>query len=78
MVTGETASLVLDVVPAVQKVTIPPLALEATIDVKVRGEKLREADETFLVKLLLPKGAVLTDDTGRGTIVNDDVRPGRQ
>ena len=45
---------------------------------KVRGEKLREADETFLVKLFLPTGAVLTDDTGRGTIVNDDVRPGRQ
>jgi Zn-dependent metalloprotease len=74
---SETAKLLLDFQPDVKMVTIPPLQLQAAINVRVRGERLRESDETFAVRLFLPSGAVLADDTGRVTIVNDDVRAAR-
>ena len=43
------------------------------VKVKVKDDKLREADETFLLKLLDPSaGSAIADGTGVGTIRNDD------
>lgn len=43
-----------------------------TITVRVVGDTLPEADETFKVNLSSPVGATLADAQGIGTIVNDD------
>lgn len=69
-----TAFPILDFALDLGKVTIPPLHLEATVRVKVRGERLREKDETFFVLLLLPHGGAILDGAGKGTILNDDGR----
>jgi hypothetical protein len=63
-----------DFVPKVDKVTIPPLQLEATLNVKVIGETRRESDETFYIWLFLPDGGTVVDEFGRGTIINDDFK----
>ncbi len=46
--------------------------VETTITVSVRGDTIAEADETFFLVLSNPKGAVISDGTGQGTILNDD------
>lgn len=53
-------------------------ATSKTITVQVIGDTVVEGDETFTVKLANPSGgATLADDTGLGTIVDDDaVAPG--
>jgi len=43
-----------------------------SVSVAVTGDTLDEPDETFLVKLSSPVGATISDDTGAGTIVDDD------
>jgi hypothetical protein len=43
-----------------------------TISVPVVGDKLVEADETFVVNLSAPTAAHLLDSQGQGTIVDDD------
>ena len=43
------------------------------VSVIVNGDTLGEATESFLVKLSSPTGATILDDTGVGTITNDDV-----
>jgi hypothetical protein len=52
--------------------TFEPGQTTASIAVKVRGDRKREPDETFFVYLGNPVGAVLADDEGIGTILNDD------
>ena len=49
---------------------------EATLRVRVKGDRAREADETFRVVLTTPVNARLsaTAATATGTIVNDDGR----
>jgi hypothetical protein len=48
-----------------------------TITVEVIGDLVGEPDETFTVALSAPSGLTIVDDTGVGTIVNDDaVRSG--
>jgi fibronectin-binding autotransporter adhesin len=42
------------------------------INVKVNGDTKHEPDETFLVNLSSPIGAVIADGVGTGTILNDD------
>jgi Zn-dependent metalloprotease len=69
-----SADLFSDILPDVGTITIPPLGLQQTLDVKVKGDTKRERDETFTVWLFLPQGGTLADDRGQGTIVNDDVR----
>lgn len=44
----------------------------ASIAIAIRGDHKRESDETFFVYLGNPIGAVLADDEGVGTILNDD------
>ena len=67
-----TALPLLDFVPALNELTIPPLQLQGNITVKVVGEKLNEKDETFFVLLFLPHNGVILDGEGKGTILNDD------
>ncbi len=43
-----------------------------TVSVDVKGDTTGEANETFTVKLTAPTGATVSDDTGVGTIVDDD------
>jgi hypothetical protein len=43
-----------------------------TITVKVIGDRVKEADETFTLKLTNAQGAVINDDQGLGTLRNDD------
>lgn len=51
-------------------------ATSKTITVNIVGDTLVEGDETFTVKLENPTGgATLADDTGVGTIVDDDTAP---
>jgi hypothetical protein len=53
-------------------VEFAPGETSQTVTVKVAADLLHEGDETFEVKLSNPVGATLADDTGLGTITNDD------
>ena len=67
-----TALPLLDFAPDLGRITIPAGQLQATITVRVRGETVVEANETYYVVLFAPSGAGIDDDIGKGTIVNDD------
>ena len=41
----------------------------------MNGDTVGEPDETFVVNLSSPSGAIIADAQGTGTIVNDDVVP---
>ena len=56
----------------VETVTIEPLTLSAQFIVKVRGDKRREANETFFVRLHDAHNGVIGRTSGTGTILNDD------
>ena len=43
-----------------------------TVSVVVRGDRVKEGNETFFVDLSTPSGATLFDGRGMGTIGNDD------
>src|SRR5207302_939807 len=46
-----------------------------TVTVKVNGDTTFEPDEGFALKLSNPANATIADDTGAGTIQNDDAQP---
>ena len=46
--------------------------LARTVSVAVRGDRVKEGNETFYVNLSGPSGATLLDGQGLGTIGNDD------
>ena len=52
--------------------TFSPTVLTQTISVDVFGDIANEGDETFLINLLNPVGAVLNDSQGQFTINGDD------
>ncbi len=52
---------------------IPAGTVDVTISVDVNGDVLNESDETFTVELSLPDNASIADDSGTGTILDDDV-----
>ncbi|MGQ0622150.1 MAG: Calx-beta domain-containing protein, partial [Panacagrimonas sp.] len=54
------------------KVTFQPGTDTMQIQVMVKGERVREGNETFFVKLSSPSGATITDNQATGTILNDD------
>ncbi len=54
------------------KLTFTPGQIRKTVAVKVIGDTVKEADETFVVNLSAPTGATLADNQGIGTILNDD------
>jgi len=55
------------------KVTFQPGATSITIPVRVCGDTSAETDETLLINFSNPDNAVLFDNQGTGTILNDDV-----
>ena len=52
--------------------TIPAGQLIRTIDVTIRGDRKREADERFFMNLTNPSGATLVDGQAVGTVRSDD------
>ena len=56
-------------------VTVPTGQTSATVTVKANGDTTFEPDESFALKLSAPSAATISDDTGAGTIQNDDPQP---
>jgi len=52
-----------------------PGEISKTINVNVRGDRIHEPDETFLVNLSNPVDATIADGQGQGTILNNDPLP---
>jgi hypothetical protein len=61
-----------DYVAKLGYVYFDPGKTTATISIDVKGDKSKEANETFYVDLNSAGGATIADDRGVGTIVNDD------
>jgi subtilisin-like proprotein convertase family protein len=61
-----------DFTAAAGTLTFSPGQTTKTINIVLAGDVLPEPDETFLVSLINPLGAVVLDGEGRGTIQNDD------
>jgi hypothetical protein len=61
-----------DYVAASGTLTFAPGETSKTITISVKGDRKREADETFLVNLLSASNALIADGQGVGTIRNDD------
>jgi hypothetical protein len=55
-------------------VVIPPGAAAAPFGVAVRGDRVWEGDETFVLNLWAPVNATLANDHGLGTILDDDAQ----
>jgi hypothetical protein len=53
-------------------VTFAPGETTKTITISVKGDKTKEADETFFVNLANASGARIDDGQGLGTILDDD------
>src|SRR5207253_1843142 len=58
---------------AATTLTFLPGETSKTVTVLVNGDITVEPAETFAVTLSMPAGATISDDTGVGTIENDDV-----
>ena len=56
-------------------ITFSPGSTETVMSVTVNGDAGFEPDESFALKLADPSNATIADDTGLGTIQNDDARP---
>ena len=54
------------------KLTFSPGETSQTVTVQVKGDKKREADESFFVNLSRAVGAEIDDGRGEGRILNDD------
>jgi hypothetical protein len=69
---GGTATPGSDFTAAAGTLTFSPGQTTKTINVVLAGDALAEPDETFLVSLTNPTGAMILDNEGAGTIQNDD------
>lgn len=67
-----TATAPADYEPAAGTLTFTAGDTEETITVRVAGDTLDEANETFVVNLTAPSGATISDAQGTGTILDDD------
>jgi hypothetical protein len=67
-----TASAGSDYDAGSQAVLFAPGVTASSLTVAVRGDRVWEADETFVVDLSAPVNAALSDAQGTGTILNDD------
>jgi hypothetical protein len=65
----------LDYVPAHGALIFEPGVTTRTLSVGVIGDKLKEPNEDFWIRLSSPRSAVLGNDRGRCVIVDDDRRP---
>ncbi|MGE3310482.1 MAG: Calx-beta domain-containing protein, partial [Limisphaerales bacterium] len=70
-----TATSGTDYVPASGTLVFPAGTSERFIDVSVLGDTVDEADETFAVRLLRPRGALLAATEALVTIRDDDEAP---
>jgi Tol biopolymer transport system component len=57
---------------ALTTLTFQPGQTAKTVNVPVRGDTLKELNESFFVVLSTPTNATITDAQGLGTILNDD------
>jgi hypothetical protein len=64
-----------DYTPLTGSVTFSPGQITKNVSVTIAGDTASEFDEVFLLKLTGGDGAYIVDDTGIGTIVNDDPPP---
>src|SRR5262249_51347496 len=71
---GTAAAADSDYVTAADTLSFAPLETSKTITVMVNGDATAESDETFFVKLMTSTNANIAagQDTGTGTILNDD------
>lgn len=68
-----TAKVTADYVPyETASLTIPALTTSAQVSVRIVGDKKKEADESFTIKLSDPINAMFGKSIGVCTIVNDD------
>src|SRR5690606_931368 len=67
-----TAAAGVDYVAQSGTLTFAPGETSKTIGIVVKGDRTREADESFFVNLTDVVGALVLDDQGKGTILNDD------
>ncbi len=67
-----TAQAGSDYVAKSGSLTFPVGQRVQTVSVVVRGDWVKEGNETFFVNLSTPSGATLFDGRGMGTIGNDD------
>ena len=65
-----------DFLPATGVLIFDPGVQSRSVTVMVLGDTLNELDETFSLFLSNPVNAVLADNQGVGTILNDDPQPG--
>ena len=59
-------------VPTPTLITFPAGQTTKTVNITVKGDTTKEANETFFVNLTNPMGATIADVQGKGTILNDD------
>jgi endoglucanase len=64
-----------DFTPVTGTLTFAPGETKKTVTVKVAGDALQEANETFQLSLSSPSGATLAKTSAIATIVNDDGGP---
>ena len=69
---GEAAGGADYIAQSTTELRFEPGQLSQTITVRVIGDTVGEANETFFVDLSAPNGAVLADARGVGTILDDD------
>ncbi len=67
-----TATAGADYTAVTTTVSFPAGTTSQAVPVTVVGDATRELDESFTLRLSSPSGAVILDDTGLGTITNDD------
>ena len=73
--TGLTATSGIDFQPASGTLTFNPGVTSLPVNVLVNGDVVDEPNETFTVTLANPTNAAIADDTGLGTITDDDAAP---
>jgi chitinase len=71
---NDTATAGSDYQAASGTLTFAPGEMEKTITVPVKGDRLAEPSETFVVNLSNPTNATIADGQGIGTIVDDEPR----
>ncbi len=64
-----------DYVPVYGSAHMPPGTTVVDVTVPVLGDTFDESNETFLLKLYSADNASISDDTGVGTIIDDDLLP---
>src|SRR6185295_13954250 len=70
-----TASSPKDYAPVTGTLTFAPNETSKTVTVLVKGETIKESNETFAVRLSNATNATITDAEGIGTIYDDDSTP---